>query len=141
MAYLGKDKTPFNTVLKENNKAKWLPYGVGIDVHKLFAFVSISVPDYSRGEVDVYAKKMNINAKEIKDLEDWICDDVLSHLEPPFNFVIESTSTYHFPFVRHFSNRMRPVVINPALAGKDRQKTDKPVSRRDFVTLTGRPIP
>lgn len=129
-SYIGRDKTPFNTVLKETDRAKWLPYGIGIDVHKLFAFVSVSLPDYSIGEVQVFAKRVNVNSKQIKDLEDWICEDLLSHLKPPFNFVIESTSTYHFPFIRHFSKRMRPVVINPALAGKDKQKTDKYDSKK-----------
>ncbi len=125
MAFLGKDKTPFDVVQKETNTAEWLPYGIGIDVHKLFAFVSIAVPDYKTGQVVDFYKKTDVNALKIEEIEHWICEDVLAGLSPPFNFVIESTSTYHFPFIRHFSSRMRPIVINPALAGKDRKKTDK----------------
>ncbi len=49
MAFLGKDKTLFDVVQKETNTAEWLPYGIGIDVHKLFAFVSIALPDYNSG--------------------------------------------------------------------------------------------
>ena len=51
MAFLGKDKTLFDVVQKETNTAEWLPYGIGIDVHKLFAFVSIALPDYNSGHM------------------------------------------------------------------------------------------
>lgn len=126
MAYIGRDRTPFSNVEAKTESASWLPYGIGIDTHLKFAFVTVSVPDYQTNQVVRYSQKIEINYDSIVKLEQWICDEILSHLGlSTYNYVIESTSTYHFPFIRFFSKRMVPIVINPVLAGKDTKKTDK----------------
>lgn len=52
--------------------------------------------------------------------------------------MIESTSTYHFPFLRYFGERMIPIVINPTIAGKDKRKTDKYDARKlAYHCMTG----
>lgn len=131
MSFLGKDRTPFNQVGSSTESAQWLPYGIGIDTHLKFAFVTVVVPDYQTGQVTNFYQKIDINKKSIESLEHWICEEVLSSLNlDTYNFVIESTSTYHFPFIRFFSSRMKPIVINPVLAGKDKLKTDKYDSKK-----------
>ncbi len=130
MACSGHEKTPFNIIETSVDNADWLPCGIGIDVHLKFAIVAVVVPNYASGQVASHWQKVDINRNSIVKAEEWICDELLKGMEPPFNYVIESTSTYHFPFIRHFSKRMKPIVINPTLAGKDRKKTDKYDARK-----------
>jgi len=129
MSYLGKDNTPFDEVFTDVEEGEWLPYGVGIDVHLKFAWIAVVTPNYATKQVKTSWKRIGIDKKTIEEAADWICD-TLAPQAPPFNYVIFSPSTYHFPFLRHFGKRMLPIVINPTIAGKDKRKTDKYDARK-----------
>ena len=129
MSYLGRDNTPFDSVFTDVEEGEWLPYGVGIDVHLKFAWIVIVTPNYATRQVKLYSKRIGIDKKTIEEVANWICQ-TLAPQAPPFNYVIESTSTYHFPFLRYFGERMIPIVINPSIAGKDKRKADKYDARK-----------
>lgn len=132
-----RDRTPFNEVITEVEEGEWLPYGVGIDVHLKFAWVATVAPDYRTKQVKTSWKKIPIDKRTIEEAADWICE-TLAPQKPPFNYVIESTSTYHFPFLRYFGKRMVPIVINPTIAGKDKRKADKYDARKlGYHGMTG----
>jgi transposase len=129
MSYLGRDNTPFDEVFTDVSDGEWLPYGVGIDVHLKFAWIVIVTPNYATRQVKLLSKRIGIDKNTIEKAADWICE-TLAPQAPPFNYVIESTSTYHFPFLRYFGKRMVPIVINPTIAGKDKRKADKYDARK-----------
>jgi len=139
MSYLGRDKIEFNQIKSEKSPSEWLPYGIGIDVHLKFAIVSVAIPNYLTQEVTYYWQKVSTHQRDICEAEIWIASTLTQHnIEPPYNYVIESTSTYHFVFIRHFSAKMRPIIINPTIAGKDKRKSDKYDSQKlSYHCMTG----
>ena len=102
-------------------------YGVGADVHKLF--IEICVIIKYLGLYKIFTYRSDTDYQSLLIAKQWIIEILRSQPDPKinitdsFHYVIESTSTYHMPVVRAWEGI--PSIINPALAGPSRRKTDK----------------
>ena len=112
---------PVETVSAGTVVGKWFPFGVGIDCHKAMVWVCILRPDYKENTQHREITKFETTPDALARMKEWLDSRV-----PPEHrrFLIESTSTYHFP-VLHALPGWIPTVINPKLVGSSKRKTDR----------------
>jgi transposase len=101
-------------------------FGVGIDVHSKFIAVCIIV---KVGDVyREFKRDFPTDWRSLLQAKDWVIQTIAARSDPPitdidpFHYVLESTSTYHFPVVKALGGT--PSIINPSIAGATKRKTD-----------------
>lgn len=101
-------------------------YGIGIDCHSKFIEVCVR---YRNGKV--IQKSQSQFSTEWVDLvsaRDWCINvlqtkaDPVPDLSEPLHYLVESTASYHMPVIIAFGGD--PTIINPAIAGAAKRKTD-----------------
>lgn len=110
---------------EDNDPASWRDWAIGVDCHSKFLAVCVLVPDFPNKRVKRIQKRIDANFAAIRDGKRWI-EEVLrasGQRSEPFSYCLESTGCYHCPVVHAWAGE--PCVINPALAGASRRKTDK----------------
>lgn len=112
---------PLGVEIEDRVQGQWYPYGVGIDVHKLMLWACVLRPDYRKSKQDRHICKFSCDADGFALLHKWLNGLVPSEHR---RFLIESTSTYHFPVLWELSDWV-PIVINPKLVGGSKRKTDR----------------
>jgi hypothetical protein len=112
---------PFGLDFTSEETSTWFPFGVGIDVHKDMLWACVLCPDYGKGTQRKSICKFSCDPDGLADMRRW-----LNYLVPPGHrrFLIESTSTYHFPVIWALSDWI-PTIINPKLVGSAKRKTDR----------------
>jgi transposase len=112
---------PCGKVEQDTLPGRWRSHGVGIDCHSRMVWACVLVPDYAPRELQRHLIKFQTTPAGLAALREW-----LTRLVPPHarTFVIESTSTYHYPVLLALPE-WTPVVINPMLAGSAKRKTDR----------------
>jgi transposase len=104
---------------------KWRRYGIGIDVHSLFAYAVIMVPNYAAGTAVVYETQFDVSPEGVRDGRVWMLtclrENGIEDTAPLY--CIESTATYHCPVVRNLGGQA--IVLNPYIARASLKKTDK----------------
>lgn len=101
-----------------------LPYGVGIDTHKLFIQVCIL---YQRGAgTERVEQEFQTTWIDLAKARKWIVTTLTTagHFTEGdlLRYTIESTGCYHLPVCQALGGT--PTIINPMLAGPTRRKTD-----------------
>lgn len=114
--------------------------GVGIDVHSEFIAVCV----YVRRNMGIfrYSRDFDTDWESLNNAKQWVIDTIREHSDPvpdlslPLHYTLEATSTYHMPVIMAWKGT--PSVVNPALAGATRKKTDEyDAERLAFHDLTG----
>lgn len=104
-------------------------YGVGIDTHSKFIYVSVIVK--INFDLRRFDKTFETSWDELLSAGKWIRTILSTKPVPPisnewdivhFHYTIESTSVYHYPVMRALNGK--PSVVNPLLASPSRRKTD-----------------
>ena len=103
------------------------PWGVGLDVHKLFIQVSVIVKkDNSYFE---YQKEFKTTWDDVCKAKEWVVSTIDAQSNPkvtvdsePFRYCLESTAQYHEIVIRAWQGE--PELINPLLAGATLRKSD-----------------
>ena len=101
-------------------------YGIGIDCHLKFIEVCIR---YRNDKVIQKAQaRFSTEWASLVEARDW-CINVLKtkanpipDLSEPLHYLVESTANYHMPVCMAFGGN--PTIINPAIAGATKRKTD-----------------
>ena len=102
-------------------------YGIGIDCHSRFLEIVVLVKRDS--DYYEYCREVSTDWNSMKEAYTWTihvlntCADPPIRLSLPLHYCIESTSTYHLPVLLAWEGA--PCVVNPALAGATKRKTDK----------------
>src|SRR5947209_18751133 len=112
---------PCGQVEYDTLPGRWRTHGVGIDCHRHMVWACVLVPEYGQRQLQRHLIKFETTPAGLAALRQW-----LTALVPPEarTFVIESTSTYHYPVLLALAE-WTPVVINPMLAGAAKRKTDR----------------
>ena len=114
--------------------------GVGIDVHSEFIAVCV----YVRRNMGIfrYSRDFDTDWESLNNAKQWVIDTIREHSDPvpdlslPLHYTLEATSTYHMPVIMAWKGT--PSIVNPALAGATRKKTDEyDAERLAFHDLTG----
>lgn len=102
-------------------------YGVGIDTHSKFIYVSVIVR--VNGELRRHDNTFETAWDQLILARRWIREILVTKPVPPitedithFHYTIESTSVYHYPVMKALDGS--PSVVNPLLASPSRRKTD-----------------
>jgi len=103
------------------------PYGVGLDVHKLFIQVSVIVK--KGNSYFEYRKEFKTTWDDVCNAKKWVISIIEAQSNPkvtvdsePFRYCLESTAQYHEVVIRAWQGE--PELINPLLAGATLRKTD-----------------
>ena len=104
------------------------PWGVGLDVHKLFIQVSVIVK--KGNSYFEYRKEFKTTWDDVCNAKEWAISTIETHSDPkitvsdaePFRYCLESTAQYHEIVIRAWQGE--PELINPLLAGATLRKTD-----------------
>ena len=113
--------------LQSSDEAEFIKeYGIGIDCHSKFIEVCVRYRDG-----DVFRKAQhtfNTDWTSLLDGYNW-CHKILRekanpvpNLDEPLHYLLESTANYHTPVCMAWGGT--PTIINPAIAGAARRKTD-----------------
>jgi transposase len=84
-------------------------------------FACILLPDYVHNTVQRHTQKFPTSQEGLTLLGHWLRHTLPADFR---QFVIESTSTYHFPVVLALTD-FTPIIINPMLVGAAKRKADK----------------
>ena len=131
-------------IVDENNKEvevyRFQSYGCGIDCHLKTIVVSVHVLrngiTYERHETFATTWNSLLAAKEWAINRIQTCSDPVPDLSLPLHYTIEATATYHMPVLLAWQGK--PSVINPALAGATKRKSDPlDAARLSYHDLTG----
>mgnify|MGYP002860723410 CR=1 FL=1 len=104
------------------------PFGVGLDVHRLFIQVSVIVKRDNR--YYEYQKEFKTTWDDVCKAKEWVISTIETKSDPPFKiddsvpfrYCLESTGQYHEIVLRAWLGE--PELINPLLAGATLKKTD-----------------
>ncbi len=114
-------KFPLGTPVEQTTPGHWRRFGVGIDCHKDMVWACILQPDFVEQTQRAVVAKYGTDPEQLRALHTWLNVQV----PPSFrNFLIESTSTYHYPVMLELDDWV-PTVINPKLVGSSKRKTDR----------------
>lgn len=114
-------------------------YGVGIDTHRDFIQVCVLVKQGSA--IKMFESEHRTTWEGLVNAGEWainiIREKSIPTIEPePLRYTIESTSTYHLPIIKAIKGK--PSIVNPALAGSTKRKTDVLDARLlSFQSMTG----
>lgn len=101
-----------------------LPYGVGIDTHKLF--IQVCILYQSADATERIEQEFQTTWKDLEKARSWIVQTLtkfgLFKDGDLLRYTIESTGCYHLPVCQALGGT--PTIINPMLAGPTRRKTD-----------------
>lgn len=101
-----------------------LPYGVGIDTHKLF--IQCCITYMTATACERVEREFQTTWPDLLKCRRWIEQTLTEkgHWKPGdlIRYTIESTGCYHLPVCQALEGQ--PTVINPMLAGPTRRKTD-----------------
>ena len=115
-------------------------YGIGIDCHSKDIVVSVHV--LRKG--DFYERHLTFDNTwdSMLAAKEWAIERIRTRSDPvpdlslPIHYTIEATATYHMPIVEAWKGK--PSIINPALAGATKRKTDPlDAARLSYHDLTG----
>lgn len=101
-------------------------YGVGIDCHSKFLQISVLVKNDA--SVFEYRNQFETDWQSVVSAKDWVISVIESqsspsvHVTDDLHYCIESTSVYHVVVLKAWKGV--PSVINPAIAGASKKKTD-----------------
>jgi transposase len=112
---------PCGQVEHDTLPGRWRTHGVGIDCHRHMVWACVLVPEYGQRQLQRHLIKFQTTPAGLAALGRWLAELVPPHAR---TFVIESTSTYHYPVLLALAD-WTPVVINPMLAGGAKRKTDR----------------
>ncbi len=106
------------------------PWGIGLDVHKMFIQLSVIVK--KNDSYYEYRKEFKTTWDDVCNAKEWAISIIETQSEPklrvtdsdPFRYCLESTAQYHEIVVRAWKGE--PELINPLLAGATLKKTDYP---------------
>ncbi len=115
-------------------------YGCGIDCHSKNIVVSVHVirngDFYERHKTFATTWNSLLEAKEWAIERIKTCSDPVPDLSLPLHYTIEATATYHMPVIAAWEGK--PSIINPALAGATKRKSDPlDAARLSFHDLSG----
>ena len=104
------------------------PFGVGLDVHRLFIQVSVIVKRDNR--YYEYQKEFKTTWDDVCKAKEWVVSTIETKSNPPvkiddsvpFRYCLESTGQYHEIVLRAWLGE--PELINPLLAGATLKKSD-----------------
>lgn len=104
------------------------PWGVGLDVHKLFIQISVIVK--KNDSYYEYRREFRTTWNDVCKAKEWVISIIEAQSEPkikitdsePFRYCLESTAQYHEIILRSWKGE--PELINPLLAGGTLKKTD-----------------
>ena len=131
-------------IIDEGNKEvevyRFQSYGCGIDTHAKTIVVSIHA--VRNGKIFERHKTFATTWNSLLAAKEWAleivrtCSDPIPDLSLPFHYTIEATATYHMPVLLAWQGK--PSVINPALAGATKRKSDLlDAARLSYHDLTG----
>ncbi len=134
--YLGRGKTKTGTISETVVEGKWKAWAVGVDIHKKFAQVSVIIPDYVTGRYQRYDQKFDTDYAALRRMRDWLLEFRAEY--GPTDYAIESTAMYHRPVVYALDGYLGLILVNPALIGDGKKKTDKyDAGKLAYHALTG----
>ena len=117
------------------------PFGVGLDVHRLFIQVSVIVKKDNR--YYEYQKEFKTTWDDVCKAKEWVISTIEAKSVPPvkiddsvpFRYCLESTGQYHEIVLRSWLGE--PELINPLLAGATLKKTDYLINN-DVTSTSGK---
>ena len=115
-------------------------YGCGIDCHSKNIVVSVHV--LRKGNFYECHKTFDNTWNSLLAAKQWAIERIRTRSEPipdlslPLHYTIEATATYHMPVIAAWEGK--PSIINPALAGATKRKSDLlDAARLSYHDLTG----
>lgn len=133
--YLGKGKTKTG-VIEETVDGKWKNWAIGIDIHKKFAQVAVIIPDYDDGRYQKFQQKFDTDYVSLRKMRDWLNEFREKYGDT--DYAIESTAMYHRPVCYALNGYFTLILVNPALVGDGKKKTDKyDAGKLAYHALTG----
>jgi len=118
---MAKLQFPTERAIVDTTPGRWLPYGVGIDVHKEMVWACVLRPDYHSNQQSRSICKFDASYRGLAAMRVWLEQLVPEHEK---HFLVESTGTYHFPVVAALQGWVA-TVINAQHAGSAKKKTDR----------------
>ena len=116
----------FNEIPVDNNIEYVKEYGIGIDCHS--KFIEVCIRYRNRNLIQKSQAHFSTNWDDLVAARDWCINvlktkaDPVPELSEPLHYLVESTANYHMPVCMAWGGH--PTIINPAIAGATKRKTD-----------------